>query len=60
MSDTDFMKNEAQLMQRVSIVSSGLSSLGLSVRTVGTEEVVGLYYKLFNPSELNSPTQNTK
>lgn len=59
MSDSDFIKNESQLMQRVSIVSSGLSSLGLIVKPASTEEIVSLYYKLFNPNELNSPTQNT-
>ncbi|MEN9338657.1 MAG: hypothetical protein RI945_382 [Candidatus Parcubacteria bacterium] len=58
MSDAEFIKNEGQLMQRVSIVSSGLSSLGLSIKIVNTEEAVGLFYKLFNPNELDSPTLN--
>ncbi len=55
MSDLEFVKNENQLMQRVSIVISGLTSLGLNVRLADTEEVVNLYYKLYNPNELNTP-----
>lgn len=55
MSDLEFVKNENQLMQRVSIVVSGLTSLGLNVKLAGTEEVINLYYKLYNPNELNTP-----
>lgn len=56
--DAEFRKNEGQLMQRVSIVVSGLSSLGLIVNQVSTEEIVNLYYKLFNPNELEAPLIN--
>jgi hypothetical protein len=55
MSEEDFIKNRNQLMQRVSIVMSGLSSLGLTVKGAGTEEVINLFYKLFNPNELDTP-----
>lgn len=55
MSDMDFIKNENQLMQRVSVVVSGLSALGLKLKLLDTEEAVSLFYKLFNPNELNSP-----
>ena len=54
-SDVDFMKSQNQLMQRVSIVSSGLTSLGLNIKVTNTEEVVSLFYKLYNPNELNTP-----
>ena len=54
-SDIEFVKNENQLMQRVSIVISGLTSIGLNLKMVNTEEVVNLYYKLYNPNELNTP-----
>lgn len=55
MSDVEFVKNENQLMQRVSIVASGLSPLGLKVKLADTEEIVSLFYKLYNPNELNQP-----
>ncbi len=55
MSDMDFIKNENQLMQRVSVVVSGLSALGLKLKLLDTEEALSLFYKLFNPNELNSP-----
>lgn len=58
MTDMEFVKNENQLMQRVSVVISGLTSLGLKVKTADTEEIVNLYYKLFNPNELDSPKLN--
>ncbi|MBP9765695.1 MAG: hypothetical protein KBD12_00480 [Candidatus Pacebacteria bacterium] len=58
MSQEDFVKNRNQIMQRVSIVSSGLSSLGLSVKMAETEELVNLFYKLFNPNELDTPKGN--
>lgn len=54
MTDTDFIKNENQLMQRVSIVVSGLSALGLKLKLIDTEEIVSLFYKLFNPNELDA------
>lgn len=42
-----------QLEQRVSTVIQGLSRFGLRAQKLGTEEVVELFYKLFNPSEQN-------
>lgn len=60
MTDAEFRKNSGQLMQRVSIVSSGLSSLGLKIEQIKTEEIVELYYKLFNPKELNAPSLNNE
>lgn len=42
-----------QIEQRVSTVTQGLSRFGLRAQRLGTEEVVELFYKLFNPSEGN-------
>ena len=42
-----------QLDQRVSTVIQGLSRFGLRAQRLGTEEVVELFYKLFNPNEGN-------
>lgn len=44
-----------QLEQRVSVVAGGLSALGLQVNMLGTEELIELFYKIYNPSiELKS------
>ncbi len=59
MTDVDFVKNENQLMQRVSIVISGLTALGLKLELVNTEDIVSLFYKLFNPNELDINTKRS-
>ena len=46
-----FDTSRIQLDQRVSTVIQGLSRFGLRAQRLGTEEVVELFYKLFNPSE---------
>ncbi len=40
-----------QLEQRVATVMQGLNRFGLRAQKLGTEEVVELFYKLFNPGE---------
>lgn len=40
-----------QLEQRVATVIQGLSRFGVRAQKLGTEEVVELFYKLFNPGE---------
>ncbi len=51
MSQDGFETARIQLEQRVATVIQGLSRFGLRAQPLGTEEVVELYYKLFNPSE---------
>lgn len=46
-----FDEHRAQLEQRVSVVEQGLVRCGIRVAQLGTEEVVELFYKLFNPGE---------
>lgn len=46
-----FEEHRAQLEQRVSVVEQGLIRTGVRVVQLGTEELVELYYKLFNPGE---------
>lgn len=48
-----FEASRIQLEQRLSTVTQGLSRFGLRAQKLGTEEVVELFYKLFNPSEQN-------
>jgi hypothetical protein len=46
-----FEENRSQLEQRVSVVEQGLGRCGVRVLQLGTEELVELYYKVFNPGE---------
>jgi hypothetical protein len=43
-------KIRGQLDERVSVIVSGLSRSGLKLKTLNTEEAVGLFYSQFNPS----------
>lgn len=51
----NFEENRSQLEQRVSVVQQGLSSCGIRSVSLGTEEVIELYYKLFNPGDTEKP-----
>ncbi len=46
-----FEEQRTQLEQRMSVVEQGLSRLGLRVAQLGTQEVIELLYKTFNPGE---------
>lgn len=48
---TSFEQHQSQLEQRVSVVEQGLTRTGVRVAQLGTEEVVEVFYKLFNPGE---------
>ncbi len=50
-----FEESRTQLEQRVAVVEQGLVRTGVRVATLGTEEAIELYYKLFNPGELEKP-----
>ena len=51
----NFEQNRAQLEQRTNVVASGLTSSGVRALPLGTEELVELFYKIFNPGELERP-----
>ena len=46
-----FEENKVQLQQRADIVSQGLARVGVRVAPLNTEELVELFYELFNPGE---------
>lgn len=46
-----FEENKTQLQQRVDIVSQGLARVGVRVAPLNTEELIELFYELFNPGE---------
>ena len=50
-----FEENRTQLQQRVSVVEQGLVRTGIRFVQLGTEEVIELYYKMFNPGEMEKP-----
>lgn len=52
-----FSEYRSQLEQRVGVVEQGLVRCGIRVAELGTEEVVELYYKIFNPGESEKPIQ---
>ena len=57
LTDEQFEQYRTQLEQRVSVIEQGLIRTGVRVVKLGTEEVIELFYKLFNPGELEKPLQ---
>lgn len=47
-----FAEARLQIQQRTDFVAQGLASAGIRSKILGTEELIELYYKLFNPGEL--------
>lgn len=54
-SRSNFEENRTQLEQRVSAVEQGLSRCGIRVVRLGEEEVIELFYKIFNPGDTEKP-----
>lgn len=52
-----FEEHRSQLLQRLSVVEQGLVRCGIRAVQLGTEEVVELFYKIFNPGDMNKPVQ---
>ncbi len=50
-----FDENRSQLEQRIGSVSQGLTRCGIRSVQLGTEEIVELFYKTFNPGDLGKP-----
>lgn len=55
-SSDQFDKNKIQLQQRADVVTQGLVRAGVRVVVLNTEELIELFYKLFNPGELERET----
>lgn len=55
-----FEENRSQLEQRISTVEQGLTRIGVRTARLGTEEIIELFYKLFNPGETEKPIMPTK
>ncbi len=50
-----FEEHRTQLEQRMGVVEQGLTRCGIRTAPLGTEEVIELLYKEFNPGELEKP-----
>jgi len=51
-----FQEHKTQIEQRASVIKQGLNRLSVRVAQLGTEELVELYYKAFNPGENTIPS----
>ena len=50
-----FEENRTQLEQRIGTISQGLSRCGIRSVQLGTEEIIELFYKIFNPGDMEKP-----
>lgn len=50
-----FEEDRTQLDQRIAVVEQGLVRCGIRVVQLGTEELVEVFYKLFNPGDVEKP-----
>ncbi len=50
-----FEEARTQLEQRVSVIQQGLTRCGIRSVSLGTEEAIELFYKLFNPGDTEKP-----
>ena len=50
---TRFEEDRTQIEQRIAVVEQGLNRLGIRTVLLGTNEVIELFYHLFNPGESN-------
>jgi type IV secretory pathway VirB4 component len=48
-TEEEFRQYKQELSQRVSLVSSGLNQMGIRSITLGTQELIDLYYSWYNP-----------
>lgn len=48
-NETDFRKYKQELTQRVRVVSNGLNQMGVKSIPLNTQELIELYYNVYNP-----------
>lgn len=53
----DFEEKRSQLEQRVSVIQQGLNRCGIKSAQLGSEEAIEVFYKVFNPGELEGKIQ---
>lgn len=52
---SSFEENRSQLQQRIEVVEQGLVRCGIRIAELGTEELIELFYKTFNPGDVDKP-----
>jgi hypothetical protein len=55
-----FSEYRSQLEQRVDVVMQGATRSGVRAVQLGTEEVIEVFYQLFNPGEVEKPITQAK
>lgn len=48
-SDQEFKRYKEQIMERANVVATGLGGMGLHCVQLSTEEIIELFYKIYNP-----------
>ena len=56
----DFEEKRSQLEERVGVIQQGLSRCGINSAQLGTEEMIEVFYKVFNPGELEGKIELEK
>lgn len=51
----NFEENRSQIEQRLEVVQQGIVRCGIRAAQLGTEEVIEVFYKLFNPGDVEKP-----
>lgn len=54
LKEIDFERHKEQLWQRVSHIQAGLMPLGIKTAPLNTQELIELYYVLYNPQPIGS------
>jgi hypothetical protein len=53
MDMASFEEKRSQLEQRIGVIMSGLSRMGIRAKELKTDQVVELFYKTFNPGDIS-------
>ncbi|MES2985896.1 MAG: TraC family protein [Patescibacteria group bacterium] len=53
--DDQFEEVRSQIEQRVGVVEQGLARCGVKIARLGSEELVELFYRIFNPGDAEKP-----
>ena len=59
-AENQFGENKLQLQQRADVVQQGLVRSGIRIVSLNTEELIELFYKIFNPGELEKEVITNK
>jgi hypothetical protein len=51
----DFEENRTQIEQRAALVEQGIVRTGIRAVRLGTEEIIEVYYRIFNPGDVEKP-----